>query len=88
MKRCYGMTHEEHVALAERIRAIDEELNGIRYLLIERYGRTSRPAQQLWLMLKRMIHVKGSLDTEYHRVTSNLEFAKRGHVYYEELSRE
>lgn len=77
------MTHEEHVELAETLSSILPRLHHAANTVGHKLGVTSEAYKYLCRTIKTYDNARCALDSEYHKVTSSIQFVDRGHVYYE-----
>ena len=77
------LTHDEHVVAAKKFRQVAADVTALLHTMQEHYGKAHRVNRQLDSVRSRLVDVQGTLDTEYHKVTSDSQFEKHGHVYYE-----
>jgi hypothetical protein len=82
MARKVKMTHAEHVELAKKVCAAYITVRDAYVQVANKNGVTSREARQLVKLRKHFDSARSALDSAYHAVTSNEEFAQAGHVYY------
>jgi len=82
MARRQKMTHAEHVELAQRMCAAYITVRDAYVQVANKNGVTSRETKQLSKLLKHFDSARSALDSAYHAVTSNEEFAQVRHVYY------
>ena len=80
------LTHEQHVALAKNIVDANKKLWDAYFDVVQpAFGKSHPASRALYkLIIKQMTDVRGMLDTEYHKVTSNEQFVAMRHVYYKE----
>lgn len=83
MKLKPKFTHEEHVKVAQRFCKLTNEVRDLLSELEAHYGKSSRMCKKLTTALRLIsISVRSELDDEYHKVTSDKQFAEKGHAYY------
>ena len=82
MARKLKLTHAEHVELAEKVCLAFTVVRQAYTQVAIRNGVTSREAKQLAKLCKHFDSTRSALDSAYHAVTTNDEFAQAGHVYY------
>ena len=80
------MTHKEHVAYAEKFRAVDKALADLYFAkdgLQEKFGKANPMCKKLMRIMDLFhVHLKSEIDSEYHKATTNEEFIAAGNVYY------
>lgn len=79
-----GMTHEEHLDLAKTLLLIDKLLDNARDIIGQSYGYSARESNATVALVKKLEHLRSMLDTRYHKVTTDEQFIKQGHVYFGE----
>ncbi len=82
MVKRLGMTHEEHVELGKTIANVKASLEFAVNTVGNKLGVTNKAYKTLYSTLNKFDAARSALDTEYHKVTSNDQFAEKGHVYY------
>lgn len=81
-----GLTFEEHLNVAETFKLAREDIHSILYAAAYKYGKTHRITKQARLALEKLHALRELLDTEYHKVCSNENFIKHGHIYYDTIT--
>lgn len=81
MVKRLGMTHEEHVELGKTIADVKASLEFALHTVGKKLGVTNKAYKTLYSAINKFDAARSALDTEYHRVTSNEQFAEKGHVY-------
>ena len=76
------LTLDEHIELAEFVRNTYNKLQTTHVELANRYGKTSKVTKKLGAVLDKLDGAKSELDNEYHRIATDNDFNKYGHVYY------
>ena len=79
-----GMTHEEHLDLAKSLLLIDKLLNDAGDIIGRSYGYSARESNAIGTLRKKSERLRSMLDTHYHKVTTDEQFLKQGHVYFGE----
>jgi len=79
-----GMTHEEHLDLAKALLLIDKLINDAGDTIGQSYGYSSRESKATGTLRKKLESLRSMLDTRYHKVTTDEQFLKQGHVYFGE----
>jgi hypothetical protein len=82
MVRRKYMTHEEHVELAKILSCVRPALQQALITTGNKLGVTSKAHKNICKVMNVYDSARSALDSEYHRVTSNTQFADKGHVYY------
>ena len=80
-----GMTHEEHLDLAKTLLLVDKLLDNARDIIGRSYGYSARESNATAALVKKLERLRSMLDTRYHKVTTDEQFLKQGHVYFGEL---
>jgi hypothetical protein len=76
------LTLEEHLELGPKINMIRRELFDLYFLCANKFG-TSHPVSKLCSQTdKKFDLLRSVLDGEYHRVATDEDFLKHGHIYY------
>jgi hypothetical protein len=76
------MTHEEHVELSKILSCVVPALQRAVTISGNKLGVTNKGFKALCKVMKEYDMARSYLDSDYHAVTSNEQFAKEGHVYY------
>jgi len=76
------LTHEQHLELADEIRALKK----IRSVLLDKtmrhYGKSSKIGTLVIRFGRLVDDIPCELDNLYHAVTSDAQFKEQGHAYY------
>jgi hypothetical protein len=81
-KRFEGMTLAEHIERAKIVVMLGQTLRETTRQCQESYGKTHKTTKRMERLLADFESARSELDNEYHKVASNEDFAKYGHVYY------
>lgn len=76
------MTHEEHLELAAILSGVHMALQKAITITGNKLGSTSTAHKKIVKTSRLYDEAKSALDSAYHAVTSNEQFAREGHVYY------
>lgn len=76
------MTHEEHVELAAVLADVHTALQKAIVTTGNKLGVTSTAHKKFIKTSLLYDEARSALDSAYHAVTSNKQFAEQGHVYY------
>lgn len=79
-----GMKHEEHLDLAKALLYIDKLINDAGDTIGQSYGYSSRESKTTDTLRRKLESLRSMLDTHYHKVTTDEQFLKHGHVYFGE----
>ena len=82
MARLSKMTHDEHVELAKKLCVAFANVHEAYVYVSNKNGVSSREARQLARLFKQFDSTRAALDSAYHAVTSDAQFAGASHVYY------
>jgi len=82
-KRYKGFTFDEHLTFATILRQTDDNFVKLYWAINERYGKSSHLGKKAISALEKLNTIKCELDTEYHKVCSDENFKKYGHIYFE-----
>ena len=77
------LTLEEHLELAEKIRRIKQEMFEVCRKCTSSFPNNSKVVISLHRALTSYGTFKSRLDDEYHKIATDEDFAKHGHIYYE-----
>ncbi len=80
-------SHQDHLNLAARFHALQRQFFDFARSIRGRYPRAHRISLQIDKLQKAIGELKHRLDIEYHRVTSDAEFSRTGHIYYNDRDR-
>jgi len=72
----------QHITVAKDVRNFDRLWSSIFFEVQDKFGKSHRATRSLRRIHDALIQVRGALDTEYHRVATDDDYAKLGHVYY------
>lgn len=84
----HHMTHEQHLENADDMAKVEYYLKRISDRCLNAYPATHKINKTLEKIsyaassINLLTRLKGALDTEYHKVTSDQQFRTHGHVYY------
>lgn len=87
MKKDKRMTLEEHMETADDLAIAAHHLNKAFFKCQEHYPKSSKLMRLLYRILPSapngiFAQTKSELDSEYHKVITDREFGKYGHIYY------
>jgi hypothetical protein len=77
-----GMTHEDHVELSKVLANVIPAIQTAMHITGNKLGVSTKSYKALCVALAKYDAARSALDDEYHRVTTNEQFALKGHVYY------
>jgi hypothetical protein len=81
-KRFAGMSLEEHIEHAKIVAVLGQALREATDQCRKSYGCTHKTTKRMERLLSNFDRARSELDREYHKVASNEDFFKYGHVYY------
>lgn len=80
------LTHDDHIEIAQMLNDALALMSAIRLNCSTAYPKThpiNRMLRNWRANSRKMLALRSALDDEYHKVTNNDQFQKRGHVYYQ-----
>jgi hypothetical protein len=81
-KRFEGMTLAEHLERAKIVVMLGQALRETTKQCQESYGKTHKTTKRMERLLADFESARSELDNEYHKVASDEDFTKYGHIYY------
>ena len=81
-KRFAGMSLEEHIEHAKIVAVLGQALRETTKQCQESYGKTHKTTKRMERLLADFESARSELDNEYHKVASDEDFTKYGHIYY------
>jgi hypothetical protein len=81
-RRFEGMTLEEHLERAKIVVMLGETLRETTNQCRNSYGKTHKTTKRMERLLADFESARSELDNEYHKVASDEDFVKYGHIYY------
>jgi hypothetical protein len=81
-KRLPRFTHDQHVDFAPKAVAAQEAVDALYTELCKSFPKNCTIMRDAWAAHQRVTELRSSLDNEFHKVSSDAEFHKSGHVYY------
>jgi|GEM_PF-2665958 len=79
--------HKGHLTLVHVYRAARRQIDEFACTIWRQFPKTHRVSRQADKISKAVAELQNLLDCEYHRVTSEAQFKKAGHIYYNDPER-
>jgi hypothetical protein len=88
VKRYVGMTIKEHIENGKTVTAIKDAVLDLLSECSSKFGTSKKPTKYVRNVYNSLISLQSALDDEYHKIATDEDFSKHGHVYYKRERKE